>query len=116
MPELYGGREYNPNLVRDIGNDHYIEYVQWAPDRELNPQYAGMPDVLRYGATIYHNNPAGQPCAGFVTFASTMQRKIEPDRPNTWDVQSWDPLTISPSVLCSCGDHGWIREGRWTAA
>jgi len=51
-----------------------------------------------------------------VTFAGDVQRRVEPDRPNVWDVQSWDPLTISPSVLCSCGDHGFIREGRWVRA
>lgn len=116
MPELYNGREYDPERIIPLGHDHYIEYVGWAPDRKLNPQYAGMPDVARYGATVYHDNPAGQPCAGFVTFASGTQRKIEPDRPNVWRVESWSPLTISPSVLCSCGDHGFIREGRWVPA
>ena len=29
---------------------------------------------------------------------------------------STDPLTISPSLLCRCGDHGFIREGRWIPA
>lgn len=100
----------------DFGSGHTGEFVQWAPDRELNPQYAGIPDVTRYGMTIYHTNPAGEPCAGFTTFASDVQRRIEPNRPNTWTVESWDPLTISPSVLCSCGDHGFIRGGRWVPA
>lgn len=29
---------------------------------------------------------------------------------------STDPLTISPSLLCRCGDHGFIRDGKWVAA
>ena len=34
-----------------------------------------------------------------------------------WQVVAWDPLTLSPSVLCrTCGNHGWIREGRWEPA
>lgn len=34
-----------------------------------------------------------------------------------WQVESWDPLTLSPSVLCNtCGLHGFIREGRWVPA
>ena len=34
-----------------------------------------------------------------------------------WTVESLDPLTISPSVLCrSCGLHGFIRDGRWIPA
>jgi hypothetical protein len=46
-----------------------------------------------------------------------------------WQVQSFDPLTVSPSLLCKapvyndegtvigeCNDHGFIREGRWVRA
>lgn len=100
----------------DLGHGHTGEYVQWAPDRELNPHRAGIPDEPRYALLIHHTGPDGQPCSGMVTFAGDVQRQVEPDRPNVWQVQSWDPLTISPSVLCSCGDHGFIREGRWVPA
>lgn len=34
-----------------------------------------------------------------------------------WTVESWDPLTLSPSILCRiCGNHGWIRDGKWISA
>ena len=33
-----------------------------------------------------------------------------------WQVQSMDPLTVSPSLACDCGDHGFIREGKWVPA
>lgn len=37
--------------------------------------------------------------------------------PNGWTVESVDPLTISPSILCgSCGLHGLWRDGRWVPA
>src|SRR5215213_283197 len=100
----------------DLGEGHTCEFAQWAPDRDLNPHVADVPDEPRYALLIHHQNPAGEGCAGMVTFAGDVQRRVEPDRPNVWDVQSWDPLTISPSVLCSCGDHGFIREGRWVRA
>lgn len=29
----------------DLGDGHAIRYVQWAPDRDLNPQHADLPDV-----------------------------------------------------------------------
>lgn len=30
---------------------------------------------------------------------------------------SRDPLHVEPSILCrSCGDHGFIREGKWVSA
>jgi hypothetical protein len=104
-----------PEDAADLGHDHYLAYSGWAPDRELNPHRAHLPDVEKYGAVIYHKNPAGRPCAGFVTFAGPVQQEIDPDHA-TWDVISWEPLTISPSVLCSCGDHGFIQDGRWTPA
>jgi hypothetical protein len=100
----------------DLGDGHAAEWEGWHPDRELNPHLDGIPDVDKWGLTIYHTNPSGQPCAGFVTLDGEVQRRVEPNRPNRWTVESWDPLTLSPSVLCSCGDHGWIREGRWVRA
>ncbi len=24
--------------------------------------------------------------------------------------------TLSPSLLCHCGDHGWVRDGKWVRA
>lgn len=34
-----------------------------------------------------------------------------------WTVESLEPLTLSPSLLCRvCGCHGFIREGRWVPA
>lgn len=34
-----------------------------------------------------------------------------------WVVESEEPLTISPSLLCmTCGHHGHIRAGKWEPA
>ena len=100
----------------DLGHGHTLTFACWSPDRELNPQYEGLPDVERYSALIEHTAPDGTPCAGAVTFAGEVQARIEPNRP-VWSVQSWEPLTLSPSVLCRrCGDHGFIREGKWVPA
>lgn len=31
-----------------------------------------------------------------------------------WKVMQWEPLTLTPSILCrQCGLHGWIRDGEW---
>ena len=31
-----------------------------------------------------------------------------------WQVQATDPLTVTPSILCSgCGTHGFITNGAW---
>jgi hypothetical protein len=35
-------------------------------------------------------------------------------REQVWQVEQWEPLTLSPSLACQmCGHHGWIRDGRW---
>ena len=97
----------------NLGHDHLGFKSQWAPDRELNPQYEGIPDIPWCGLTIEHNNPQGEACSGHITF----------DLPGTerwpnhkWQVVSFDPLHVEPSILCDCGDHGFIRNGQWEAA
>lgn len=36
------------------------------------------------------------------------------DTGHRWRLESLDPLTLSPSLLCRiCGTHGFIRSGRW---
>lgn len=112
---------------RDLGNGIVLAYTSWAPERAINPQYADeeeWPDVDRYGASITF--PDG--CRGHITFDGHVaekhnQRAREAGRKEspTWTVESWDPLTISPSILdhgsdTCAGHHGYIREGKWVEA
>ena len=102
--------------VVDLGHGHTLQILGWAPDRALNPQYEGIPDVERYAAIVEHPTPAGEQCASGVTFDSETARRIEPGKA-MWTVESWEPLTLSPSLLClRCGDHGFVRDGRWVVA
>lgn len=106
----------------DLGSGHSLRYIHWSPDRELNPQYEGIPDVEKYMALVRHDLQPDDKyckdqgyCEAGITFAGEVQRRIDADRPS-WTVESWDPLTVSPSLLCHCGDHGFIREGKWVVA
>ena len=103
----------------DLGDGHWLEYAGWWPDRDLNPQYDGLPDIERIGATIYHTTDKTETgmCAGFVHFDTPEIAKIVPREQGRWQVQSWDPMTLTPSILCrGCGDHGFIRNGKWERA
>lgn len=67
-------------------------------------------------ATDTSIHKVGEMCAGAVYFDV-------PELPSGWQgvhkwtVESWEPLTISPSVLCTlCENHGFIREGKWVPA
>jgi len=104
----------------DLGDNHLLWFTQWAPDRALNPQFALVPDVPRWGAIVSHlppsvppEAPVVSPCYSGVTFHGPVQERIAPED-SMWTVESLDPLTLSPSLLCrACGDHGFIRAGRW---
>lgn len=70
------------------------------------------------GGIVWHTHDDGTLCPGSVNFVAP------PDRPGApvWSVESWDPLTIRPSVLAhnwldrrECL-HGWITDGRWVPA
>lgn len=96
----------------DLGHGHLLRFTVWRPDRELNPQYDGIADIDPIGAII----DTGNGCESAVFFDVPGVRDLFPDRA-IWTVESWDPLTLSPSLLCTiCKDHGFVREGRWVPA
>jgi hypothetical protein len=101
------------NMIPDIdlGDGHYLTFTCWKPDRALNPQYAHLPDNDRIGGIIRHGDPL-EPCEGSIWFDCPQVREVFPGHP-MWTVECWEPLTCSPSFLCHCGDHGFIRNGKW---
>jgi hypothetical protein len=105
--------EYVPDV--DLGDDHYLVFTSWAPDRDLNPQYDGIPDCPRIGAIVRHYRPDGALCEGSIYFDLEPWNQLFAGVPR-WKVESWEPLTLSPSLLCACGDHGYVRNGRWVRA
>lgn len=73
-------------------------------------------DHGQIGIYEQHTTPEGQECIGAVHFDVPVVRETWPDVP-MWTVEQWEPLTLAPSLLCRrCGNHGFIREGRWVPA
>ncbi len=100
----------------DIGHGVGYLLTGWHPDRELNPHYDGIADVDRFGLLYRHPAPDGSECGGSVIFEGEAASRVMPKHPK-WTVDSWEPLTLSPSLLCkSCGHHGFIKQGRWVPA
>lgn len=86
----------------DLGDDHsaVLRYV----DDEL------------WGLAYDHRKPDGTPCikASWVPFDI---RHGEARLAGGWTLHATEPLHVEPSILCrACGDHGFIREGRWQRA
>jgi len=103
----------NPDSAMDLGHGVRAWWTAWAPDRDLNPQYAGIPDVPRYGMIYEHPASLGV-CFGGITLDTPETAAVRPPGRPVWQVVTWEPLTLAPSLLCTaCGHHGWIREGVW---
>lgn len=93
------GQAADPNVI-DLGHDVRVMFTTGA-------------DGSRVGLLESHRSPDGRECGGGVVFDVPGAEGLKGAR---WGVESWEPLTLSGSVLCSCGNHGFIRAGRWVPA
>ncbi len=105
----------------DLGSGHWLEFTIWDPDLDLNPQLAHLADQLPVvcGAIVGHPlQPDDEQCqwrgecTGSIMFSLPVTEGQFGDHPR-WTIETWVPLTLSPSLQCHCGDHGHIRGGRW---
>jgi hypothetical protein len=106
----------NDRFDLDLGDGHTLRWTSWAPDRSIPAnaeRFADVPDDLRAGAIVTHTTDKTETglCEGHIS----LNAAVNGGHPH-WTVESWDPLTLSPSLLCSCGDHGFIRGGKWVRA
>ncbi|HKO22519.1 MAG TPA: hypothetical protein VJX91_07675 [Candidatus Eisenbacteria bacterium] len=96
----------------DLGHDHKLRFTKCGGP--------GVPYYAKCGAIVMHRRADGTLCEGSIMFDLQGLREVFTHRA-FWTVDKWDPLTLSPSLLCKallaggseCGDHGYIREGRW---
>lgn len=88
----------------DLGDGHTLAFVQYKD--ELS------------GCNVFHSKPDGTSCSGWIAFAGmAWDREFASGKIATWTVESMEPLTLAPSILCrACGDHGFIRGGKWERA
>lgn len=89
--------------VLDLGHGHTLR-------RLVNA------DGALYGYIDEHRRPdTGEPCSGSVC-VNPGPDDLKYGR-EVWTVDAADPLSLNPSLLCTqCGEHGWVREGRWVPA
>lgn len=64
----------------------------------------------------YPDNAVDSPCQGAFTIAGSKWEQMRPGCAK-WQMSGTKEVpTLSPSFLCHCGDHGWVRGGRWVRA
>jgi len=92
------------SVLIDIGNGHQIKWRAFEGDEH---------SMLE----IHHRRTNGAPCRSHIPIVGgAWAREFTPGSVFGWDMVSIEPLTLAPSILCGCGDHGFIRGGRWVPA
>lgn len=102
----------------DLGDGHWLTFTQWKPDRSIPEnaeRYKNVPDADPIGGILAHTKADGSLCEGSIWFDVPAVHQVFPER-HVWQVECWEPLTLSPSFLCHCGDHGFIKQGKWVRA
>jgi hypothetical protein len=94
-----------PEDILWLDDDHAITWSQWPGESEPN------------GGILWHRKPEGDWCCGswYIRHPTYNGKRLSADV-TLWTLESRDPLTLSPSFLCHCGHHGFIRNGAWVAA
>lgn len=95
-----------PEGAIHLGGEHwYVKVV------DKNDAWIGINEWHRHGKT-------GKICGGWVPFRTPATDGYSTKR-DRWDVSSYEPLTMSPSLACAmpdCGSHGFIENGAWRDA
>lgn len=93
-----------PDLWLDDAN--CIEFVRWKDDSEP------------YMAFWWHRSTQSETgwCNGSFAWRNPSPKDFQRDMA-LWTLEQWEPLTISPSLLClKCKAHGFIRQSKWIRA
>lgn len=101
-------------IWQDIGGDHAFA---------LYTDHDGAPIGALVAHPIHDDDEVCRwrgECMGAVLFripeAEPFVLVADGKRRPQWDVTALEPLHLEPSLLCHCGDHGFIRGGAWVAA
>ena len=97
--------------VLDLGHDHYAKGCLRAGDD--SDTVIGFHVLHRKGPKPIATFGDSAWCMGGITLDVPEAAGLAGAR---WTLVAYDPLTVAPSFLCDCGDHGFIRDGKWVPA
>lgn len=97
-----GGNRYDV----DLGDGHYLAWSEYNTPEGTETS----------GGLIFHARPGLPECFAGFTLRNTRYAADYPSD-DTWLLTGHkETPTLSPSFRCHCGDHGYVREGRWERA
>ncbi len=115
----------------DLGDGHWAYPVKarqhpWKVGMTASPcpdpDECGCPHLVEVGFILAHDKRPDDEacrhldaCEGAIWYACAPGSDRRRERP-VWTLVSRDPLHLEPSVACHCGDHGFIRDGKWVRA
>ena len=99
---MEGGQEESVDV--DLGDGHTLQWSEWKGER--------------IGGIITHtksDSPTGK-CSGAFWISDAFLKENNRTAP-IWKFNGdFNKPTLEPSFLCHCGDHGFVREGKWVRA
>jgi len=91
---------------RDLGHGHRLQLTTLTD-----------PPGQRFFVDEHKRPDNGLGCCGSGRILAPGQPRPADGDDAYWTIESEDPLTLSPSLLCTvCGDHGWVSGGTWRPA
>ncbi len=83
--------------------------VIWLDDNHAITWSISKGDQEPSGGVLWHRLQGNVWCYGAFFLRSEVTTQL-------WTLVSKEPLTLSPSFLCHCGHHGFIKGGSWVSA
>lgn len=125
--ELVKLDHYSLHYQLDLGEDHWAQFLSWAPDLSIEAnreKWGHAEEIIKAhpvcGVSVIHRCKTETGFhSGAIHFRTPATALWAPAHAgHCWDVKSWMPLHVEPSLLshCACNDHGFIRGGRWQRA
>lgn len=99
-----------PHAGIDLGDEHYVVFHGHGGTPTPDAITGGV--VLHKARSTRAGSITGEWCVG----GFSLDVPENPQQNGRWQLVSWEPFHIEPSLLCSCGDHGFIRNGAWVRA
>lgn len=89
----------------DLGDGHWLRWTQYEGER--------------VGGIIRHTTDKTETglCEGAFWLRGNAFNRVRASPHPEWDLSgSFEIPTLAPSFLCHCGDHGFVRDGKWVRA